>query len=98
MKVYLVYAKIDIDLWEDKMKLYIHQTDSMFDKFRFDDSTNSYIGLYAWTHNKKIIGMFKDSRVMAFNRGMYKIHNIKIDRDTFTDFIKDNKDKEAPAL
>ena len=47
MKVYLVYAKIDIDLWEDKMKLYINQTDSMFDKFRFDSSTNSYVGLYA---------------------------------------------------
>ena len=94
MKVYLVYAKIDIDLWEDKMKLYINQTDSMFDKFRFDSSTNSYVGLYAWTHNKKIIEMFKDSRIMAFNRGMYKIHNIKVNRDTFMDFIKDNKDKE----
>ena len=94
MKIYLVYAKIDIDLWEKKMNCYIYQNTTSYGKFSYDENSDSYIGLYAWTHNKKIIEMFKDSRIMAFNRGMYKIHNIKVDRDTFTDFVKDNKDKE----
>ena len=94
MKLYLVYAKIDIDLWESKMKRYTYQSEMSFDKFVFDSKTSSYIGLYAWTNNKKVLGMFKDSRIMAFNRGMYSIRNVKIERDDFIDFIKHNKDKE----
>ena len=57
------------------MKHYTYQSEMSFDKFVFDSKTSSYIGLYAWTNNKKVLGMFKDSRIMAFNRGMYSIRN-----------------------
>lgn len=94
MKIYLVYAKIDIDLWEKKIKNYIRQTETSYGKFSYDENTMSYIGLYAWTHKKKILNMFKESRFLAFSKGMYTVKQIKVCRDDFLDFLKCNKDKE----
>lgn len=94
MKIYLVYAKIDIDLWEKKMNCHIYQNTTSYGKFSYDENSDSYIGLYAWTHNKKILNMFKESRFLAFSKGIYTVKQIKVDRDDFLDFVKCNKDKE----
>lgn len=96
MKIYLIYAKIDIELWEKKLKTHIqiYQSKSYFGEFKYDDRTDSYIGLYAWTHEKSVMNMFKESRRLAFNKGMYTIKEIKLKRDDFIDFMHDNKDKE----
>ena len=81
-KVYILYAKIPIHLFDSKMYQFVHtHTDYILrDKY--------YIGLYAWTTNKILLDTFMDFRKNALK--MYKLIIRKFSKDEFHAFKKEN--------
>ena len=83
--VYLIYAKINENLWDRKMKILVSSANSH--EYKKDIDLDYFIGLYAWTTKKKYVDIFKDSRKSAFNKGMYSIKHIVMDKDEYTTFM-----------
>lgn len=80
--VYVVYAKIPSRLWNKKMSCLV--SDSR--EYKYDEELDYYVGIYAWTTNKKYIEFFKEYRKSAFQNNIYSIKKINFDKDDYRQF------------
>lgn len=86
MKVYGIYAIIPTEEFESRMFRFVHDKH----KFSLSKNGNYYYGLYAWTTKKKVVKEFLDIR----NKDMYKVKELKIDKEDEKDFKLDFKFEE----
>ena len=86
MKVYGIYAIIPTEVFESRMFKFVYDKH----KFSLSKNGNYYYGLYAWTTKKKVVKEFLDIR----NKDMYKVKELKIDKEDEKDFELDYKFEE----
>jgi hypothetical protein len=83
MKIYLIYVKIPINLYEEKLG---HLLVSYSFSFKIED--DYYIGLYAFTKNKKILEDFINRRLNAWKRKLYFYKKVELSKDEYKKFLQ----------
>lgn len=86
MKIYLAYANIPYDIYYDKIKGLIENSSNLF---RYNEKTNTFVGLYAWTKKEHIMKEFKKTRSKC---QFYIFKTIKMNKEEYNEFKTENYD------
>ena len=85
MKVYMLYAKIQETLWNEKLQFLVFHPEY----YKWSEELNSYVGLYGWSDDQEMIKRFIESRKTAA-KSFYTVITHKMDKGEYLIFRKEH--------